>query len=171
MGGINRLFFKSDRIYRHRLLRINYTTYDVRRGQDIINPRTSHRDVMVLRDDSEDPEVGKELADSQRYLYARVLGIFHANVVYMDPGSQNYQPRRMEFLWVRWFQPYSSVTWESRRLDTIKFRPVNDAYAFGFLDPADVIRACHILPRTPLEKVHQKVGMSRLAADKEDWKY
>ena len=34
----NKVFFKSDRIYKHNLLRINHTTYDVRRSQDVINP-------------------------------------------------------------------------------------------------------------------------------------
>ncbi|THU99539.1 hypothetical protein K435DRAFT_794881 [Dendrothele bispora CBS 962.96] len=49
---------KHDRIYSHKVLRINYTTYDMRRSQDCINPRT-HADVMVH---SSDPEFHIECA-------------------------------------------------------------------------------------------------------------
>ncbi|KZP08058.1 hypothetical protein FIBSPDRAFT_965136 [Athelia psychrophila] len=79
------LFFKSDRLYRHNLLQVNYTTYDVRRKRDSINPRTSHRDVMVLS--------GEENSSAHPYLYARVIRIFHANVIYTGPGTTGYRPR------------------------------------------------------------------------------
>ena len=36
-GDPNLVFFKSDRMYEHHLLRINYTMYDVHRSQDVIN--------------------------------------------------------------------------------------------------------------------------------------
>jgi hypothetical protein len=36
----DRIFFQLDRMYKHALLRVNYTTYDVRRAQDVINPNT-----------------------------------------------------------------------------------------------------------------------------------
>ncbi|KAJ7822406.1 hypothetical protein B0H14DRAFT_3731756, partial [Mycena olivaceomarginata] len=39
------LQLKNSRTYVHKLLRLNYTTYDVRLGQDCLNPRT-HSDVM-----------------------------------------------------------------------------------------------------------------------------
>jgi hypothetical protein len=88
------ILFKHDRIYKHGLLRINYTTYDVRRSQDVVNASTSHRDVMLLAAD----------VDAQRsphpFRYARVLGIYHANIVYVGPGMLNYQTHRFEFLWV-----------------------------------------------------------------------
>src|SRR6266852_4957057 len=42
------VFLKSDRIYCHQLARFNYTTYNVRRAQDVINPSTSHRDILLL---------------------------------------------------------------------------------------------------------------------------
>ena len=47
-AGNDRLLFKNDRLYRHRIFRINYTTYDVQRAQDVINPHTSHQDIVVL---------------------------------------------------------------------------------------------------------------------------
>jgi hypothetical protein len=42
------IFLQNDRIYRHKLARFNYTTYDVRRAQDVTNPDTSHCDIMML---------------------------------------------------------------------------------------------------------------------------
>lgn len=162
----SQLFFKHDKLYKHRLLRINYTTYEIRQAQDIINPNTPHLDIMVLKDSScDEPAVDDEI---QRFLYARVLGIYHVNVVFTGPGSIDHQPRRMEFLWVRWFQPSPHIGWDSRRMDCIKFFPVEDEYAFGFLDPSDVLRACHLLPRQALG-MSTSIGLSKLAKDKEDW--
>jgi hypothetical protein len=37
-------------IYAHKAMRINFTTYDNRRDQDTINPRT-HSDIMMLSKD------------------------------------------------------------------------------------------------------------------------
>ncbi|KAG6905246.1 hypothetical protein DXG01_003988 [Tephrocybe rancida] len=39
---------KHDRLYKHNIMRVNYTTYDIRRGEDIIHVNTSHCNVMVL---------------------------------------------------------------------------------------------------------------------------
>lgn len=161
----SQLFFKQDRIYKHRMFRINYTTYDLRRAQDIINPNTSHLDIMVLNDVPDDPDDNEE---PQRFLYARVLGIYHANMVYTGPGTIDFQPRRMEFLWVRWFQPNTPVGWDSRRLECIKFFPVEHEYAFGFLDPDVVLRSCHILPKHALGQP-SGLGLSPIAKDKNDW--
>lgn len=164
----SQLFFKHDRLYKHNLFRINYTTYDIRRAQDTININSSRRDIMVLNDTSDEDEgCGQEL---QRFLYARVIGVFHTNIVFTGPGSLDYQPRRMDFLWVRWFRPSPSIGWDSRRLDCVDFFPVEDECAFGFLDPNDVVRACHIMPRHALGR-SAYAGRSKLAKDKDDWQY
>lgn len=160
-------FFTADRIYQHKILRINYTTYDVRRSQDVINPNTSHRDVMTLSDSTEDE------GDHHNYAFARVLGIFHANVVYA-PGLQkvDYRPRRVEFLWVRWFQPLGPPSgWQSRQLDCLSFPLLESSDAFGFLDPTEVIRACHILPRLALGRSNEDGrGVSKSVNDSDDWR-
>jgi hypothetical protein len=39
--------FVNNRIYKHKVMRVNYTTYDLRRAQDSLNSRT-HADIMVL---------------------------------------------------------------------------------------------------------------------------
>jgi hypothetical protein len=67
-------------------MRINYTTYDVRRSQDIINTTTSRHDVMVLADP------GDHTAASHPFRYARVLGVYHVNVIYVGAGMIDYQP-------------------------------------------------------------------------------
>lgn len=162
----NHVLFKSGRMYKHQLLRINYTTYDVRRAQDLINPDTRRRDVMLLSNDDDD-------ADSHPFRYARVLGVYHVNVVYTGLGMVDYQARRLDFLWVRWFQ-YSttqSVQWADYRLDHIHFPPITSDGAFDFVDPKDVLRACHIIAGFASGKVHRDaVSISRLANDSQDWR-
>ncbi|KAF9230895.1 hypothetical protein BU15DRAFT_56758 [Melanogaster broomeanus] len=159
LSTLNQVLFKNDRIYRHNLIRINYTTYDVRRAQDVVNPTTEHRDIMLLSD-----------RDSHRFCYARVLGIYHANVIYSGPGSQDYQPRRLEFLWVRWFELVAPTS--QMALDCIRFVPMVDEDAFGFVDPNDVLRSCHLIPRFAEGKLHSDgVAVSRTAQDADDWKY
>ncbi|KAF7795294.1 hypothetical protein EIP86_006448, partial [Pleurotus ostreatoroseus] len=132
----------SNRIYRHKCVRINYTTYDMRRDQDTINPRT-RADVMVLN-----PGEHEKPKDEQHpYWYARVCGVFHANVVYTGPGSTTRQPQRMEFLWVRWFgiEPGTENPWKRLRLPLVGFVPDDELGAFGFLDPQHVIRGVHMI--------------------------
>jgi hypothetical protein len=108
------------------------------------------------------------------FLYARVLGIFHTNVVYTGPGMLDYAPRRLEFLWVRWFQYLGcrSIDWKDCRLDYVRFPPVASDGAFGFVDPRDVLRGCHIMQRFAKGRVHPDgIGLSRCAADSNDWHY
>lgn len=135
----NSIRIVNDRIYASKVLRVNYTTYDVRRGQDSMNPRT-HCDVMVLSPETED--------DAHPYWYARVLGVFHAQVLHTGADAKNHSIQPMEFLWVRWFglEPgYRSGT-HVARLPKIGFVPDTDANAFGFLDPSLVVRGCHLVP-------------------------
>jgi hypothetical protein len=83
----NKVLFKSDRMYKHNMLRINYTTYDVRHSQDVLNPRTSHRDIMLLA--NHDGNDGSH-EDGHLFLYARVLGVYHVNVVYTGTKFVDY---------------------------------------------------------------------------------
>ncbi|KAF9455911.1 hypothetical protein BDZ94DRAFT_1148130, partial [Collybia nuda] len=86
------IFFQGDRIYQHAMIRFNYTTYDIRRVQDIVNPGTSHCNVMLLSGEAtiQSPST-KALHPSLNvpphpYIYAKVLGIYHVNVIYTGPG-------------------------------------------------------------------------------------
>lgn len=143
-ANIDHLFFKHNRMYTHNILRVNYTTYDVRRAQDTINPRTTHCNVLFLAADGDNPDA----LDSHPFLYGRVLGIYHVNVVYSGPGMLDYKPRRIEFLWVRWFEHMQpSGSWASCTLDRLRFPPTSEDGAFSFVNPIDVVRSCHIIPR------------------------
>jgi len=161
--AVNFLIIKDNQMYQHKLARFYYTTYDIRRCEDIINPRTSHCDVMLL---ASKEEVGSHL---HPFLYARVLGIFHINIIYNGPGMINYEPMRFDFLWVRWFELSASA--EGSQLDRLTFPPMADENSFGFVDPALILRACHLLPLFSEGKRHEDgIGLSRSAEDGEEWK-
>ncbi|PBL04025.1 hypothetical protein ARMGADRAFT_910458, partial [Armillaria gallica] len=46
------LYIINDRIFCHKILHINYTTYDVHWNQDSINPRT-RSDVIILANETD----------------------------------------------------------------------------------------------------------------------
>src|ERR1700722_17608570 len=163
--GSGHVLFKGDRMYRHNLARFNYTTYDVRRSQDVINPNTSHRDIMLLAN-----REGTEARTIHQFLYARVLGVYHVNVIYTGPDMLDYAPRKVYFLWVRWFDYIGkATTWRDHRLDSLRFPPMASNSAFGFVDPKDVLRGCHIVPAFKDGKVHSDgIGLSHCANDSQD---
>lgn len=129
---LSRLIILNDTIYCHKVLQINYTTYDLRRQQDSINPHTQ-ADIMLLSNDK----------SAFPYWYARVIGIFHTQVVYVDPKTQIIQRPEFEFLWVRWLGLNSSPRygWGAKNLPRVGFiNPrVDCSPAFGFIDPSQVI--------------------------------
>ena len=109
-----------------------------------------------------------------RFLYARVLGAYHANVIYTGPGLADYKARRLEFLWVRWYQVDSKDEdfLAKARLPELSFPSVHSPLAFGFIDPAEVLRTCHILPKFIKGKRHEHAGgkgLSRCAKDSDDY--
>jgi hypothetical protein len=121
-------------------MRINYTSYDVRRDTDTINIG-SYPDIMV-----KSPETGPT---AQPYWYARVIGIFHALVSSSHMGVSEKNLRRMDFLWVRWFGVEPGRYRHGiryARLPKIGFVESWDPYAFTFLDPAQAIRGIHVIP-------------------------
>ena len=119
----NMVSFVQNQIYRHKVLRVNYTTYNLRRAQDALNPRT-HADVMVLahEDESEQPHP---------YWYARIIGIFHLNVHYEG------RVRRMYVLWVRW------LAWS---IDTTSFGQPNVFHGSGFMIAATHLCSASSIP-------------------------
>ena len=154
-------------MYGHHLARFNYTTYDIRRSQDVINPGTSHRDIMLLANKDESNSDSKH-----PFLYARVLGIYHVNAIYTGEGRLDCSAQRVEFLWVRWFEydGRSSTEWQDMKLDSLRFPPMSIEGAFGFVNPADVLRGCHIVPSFAGGKARlDGVGLSKLAHDAQDW--
>ena len=133
------VLFDNDRLYRHNTVRINYTTYDLRRAQDSINTH-SHADIMLL---SHEDDGGA--TPPHPYWYARVIGIYH---VFVTHPTLSPEPRRLDFLWVRWFgrDTGSPSGWAARRLHRVGFVDSADPSAFGFVNPQDVVRGVHMIP-------------------------
>ena len=102
-----------------------------------------------------------------------VLGIFHANVVYTGPGVKDYLPRCLEFLWVCWFEVVDvPAGWEHLALDLLRFTLMSQDDTYGFVDPANVLWSCHLIPAFASGKVHPDgVPVSQNARDGADWKY
>ena len=125
-------------------MQANYTTYDIRREYDIININ-KHADVMTAAMDL-DPETGKA-ESGHPFAYARVLGIFHCDVVHLLPGKAPTS-HAVEFLYVHWY--CRDLTYEAgfkqRRLHRLELMPQDHPSACGFLDPNDVVRGAHIIP-------------------------
>ena len=133
------LIIVQNSFYEHKTLSINYSTYDLRRDQDVINPRT-RADIMVLSHET----------DSNRhpYWYARVLKIFHVNVQDYGDGSSSDKVQGIDVLFVCWFGRHitHSSVFQSRCLPHVGFLSEEDPDAFGFLDPDVVIGGVHLIP-------------------------
>ncbi|KAJ3905176.1 hypothetical protein F5879DRAFT_900027 [Lentinula edodes] len=151
--------------------RINYTTYDVRRDQDTVNP-SNHADVMMLS--------GEDTPNAHPYWYARILGIYRTTVISTHPKASTAQsgPVAFEFLWVRWLglAPGHRSGSHVARLPKVGFVPESDPFAFGFLDPAHIIRGCHLMPafsdgRTQELLESSQPTVARKAGEKDDWAY
>ena len=168
-NAYNFVLLKNDCIYHHKLIRFHFTTHDIQRGTDIVNAGTSRCDVMLLADDVEGSVISSNL---HHFLYARVLGAYHVNVIYTGPGMRDFEARRFDFLWVRWFEVVNpgSSGWSASKLDSVRFPPMNKNHSFGFVDPKDVLRGCHILPAFAKGKRQKDgVGISRCAKDGKDY--
>ena len=135
----NSIAFVHNCIYDHRTLRINYTTYDLRRCQDVVNVgRPDHANIMVLG--HEDGDDGHE---PHPFWYTRVIGTLHADVKYCGG-----EPEKMDFLWVHWYghDMTHQSGWRARCLPRIGRLEEGHPKAFGFLNPNDVLRASHLIP-------------------------
>lgn len=134
-----RVTLKDDLLHYHAYLRINYTTYDLRRAQDVVNT-SSKPNIMLISNEDPEPDL-----PSHPYWYARVLGILHVNV--RDEKHSDPTYHRVEVLWIRWYGRFSDVNagWQARRLDAVGYVPQGKG-AFGFIDPRNVLRAAHLIP-------------------------
>ncbi|EJD46773.1 hypothetical protein AURDEDRAFT_40235, partial [Auricularia subglabra TFB-10046 SS5] len=128
----------QNRMYPHKTMGISYTTYDVRRGEDMIHIDTDRVDVM-LRSCEDGPT-------AHAYWYARVLGLYHANIRDLGPQSTTRALKPVYFLHVRWFARAEDDDiggTPNRRLPRVGWDKANE---FGFVDPSLILRACHIVP-------------------------
>ena len=141
----DKLKIRGNRLYCHKVMQVNYTTYDMRHDQDSINPRM-HPDIMVLSQEDE-PEGGGP-STCHLYWYTCVIAIYHAIVKYTRPRSLTNDWENIEFLWIRWFgQDFSAPGgFKTHWLHYIGFLDNGLPGAFGFLDPKVVLRAVHFIP-------------------------
>ncbi|EJD46540.1 hypothetical protein AURDEDRAFT_44685, partial [Auricularia subglabra TFB-10046 SS5] len=119
--------------------------------------------IMLLSDEDGD--------NAHPFWYAKVLGIFHVDV---SQESICPKPTRQDVLFVRWFgcDPEFAGGWKARRLDRIGFIPASDPDAFGFVDPAIVIRACHLIPAFAHGRTTDLLGPSSIRDHPDgDWRY
>ena len=132
IGGLNRAIQST-------ILRINYTTYDIRRGQDVLRPGPKCFVFTLSREDG---------PDAHPFWYAQVLRAFHIEVLHTGPEARCRSLQTMELLWVRWLGVEPKYRWGFRtaRLPKVGFVPESDDNAFGFLDPSLIIRGCHLIP-------------------------
>ncbi|KAG6905806.1 hypothetical protein DXG01_000630, partial [Tephrocybe rancida] len=92
------IFFAGEMLYRHKILRVNYTAYDRRCAQDVFNPQTNHHDMMLLVD-SESNRAGHQ------FRYAQIVDIFHVNALYSARDCRgDYTTKTFYILLVRWFE-------------------------------------------------------------------
>jgi hypothetical protein len=128
------VLFKDNCLYEHATARVHFTTYDLRRDQDIINPSSDKNTIMIYLPDQ---------PNNHPWAYARVLGIFHTTVR-IGTGLDTKTP----FLWVRYLETERAGSAAAKRLERVRYvRVAQDGpLAFGFVNPANVIRGVHLLP-------------------------
>jgi hypothetical protein len=155
-------------------LHINYTTYDVCRDRDTVSA-SRFGSVMAKAP----PSLCKPGDDP--YWYAQILGVFCtvAAVLPTPRSTLKTKPAKsMEFLWVRWYGAVPETRWGFRHaaLPQVGFMPDTDdeRFAFGFLDPEVVIRACHLIPAFHAGKTSDLLvspvpSLARLPGEAEDW--
>lgn len=159
---------RDGRIYQYTTAQINFTTYNVRRDVDVIRcSRPSEMTGFSLDKTTvmvNCPENDVSLPCS----YAIVLGVFHANIL-----LPNSPERRLDFLWVRWFDRDNS--WIAgpgmRRLERLFLSPLGVPDSFGFVDPASVIRGCHIIPAFHYNRAPPSGHISIARQHGDDWTY
>jgi hypothetical protein len=156
-------------MYSHKTIHINFTSYDVLRQQEVLNPNTPRRFIMLPT------EITQDSHSDHPFLYAKILGIYHAKVVYR--GSS---PRRMEFIHVRWlYYDYEHPGgWDSCRLDRLSYETCHTDEdirdSFDFVDPADIVRASHLIPDFGSQTSSDLLNGLSLASDSQeygDWAY
>jgi len=148
-------------LYQHSIMRVDFTTYDVQQDQDIIHIPFDKCDILVYNPQERGP---------YPWAFARVLGIYHAAVrTRAHPGPQTYY-----FLWVRWFKCDQSAPSfaTARRFDRVSFVPHDspDEEPFGFIDPATVIRGCHLIPDFNSGRTCDLMPASTFQDGDGDWK-
>jgi hypothetical protein len=160
---------RANTLYRHKTLKLRYTTYDMRSDEDKMYRRL-HPDIMVLSDSNEHP-----------YLYGRVLDIFHANVGNSAGNSiltGENDMARLEMVWVRWFRvdgpgPGGPQGFHTLRYPSVSFCRAEEPDAFGLIHPDEIIRTVHLIPRFKLLRTAEYLAgptAARPKGEEDDWR-
>ncbi|KAJ8092300.1 hypothetical protein PM082_023903 [Marasmius tenuissimus] len=128
-----RLGLVGERFYRHQRFRLHYTTYDCRRKKESIGFRRSPH-IMMLTGDPSDPHP---------YLYTRVIGIYHANVLYTGAGPVHGKMRHP-----------ARVIRVSHMIPAYEYSTVQD-----------------ILPKDSLARMYEDFYEGKYVKEEKDWRY
>lgn len=133
----------NHRVYCHKVFRLNYTSYDVQRHQDLINPR-NHTNIITPAADW-DPVSGTA-ESGHPFTYAHILGVFHADILLTSSATPI--AKTVEFLWVRWYRIDKRFKGHLKQwhLHCLEFMESSDPHAYGFLNPDNIIHAAHLVP-------------------------
>ncbi|KAF8748110.1 hypothetical protein RHS01_11061 [Rhizoctonia solani] len=152
-----------------------YTIGQTERSADLIPSITRwiyeqrHDDAMKSEDGSTPPHP---------FIYAKVLGIYHAKVSY-----GNVVPRREDFVHVRWLYYNTDEArqggWDECRLDHIGYEQCYTDQdlldSFDFVHPSDIIRAVHLIPNFQSGSSGTLLNFAKSIAHNSeehwDWKY
>ena len=127
------VYIHEDDIFIHKVMRINFDTYDMRREQDSINP-DSHPDIMMPAPESY----------GHPYYYARTLALFHVYAAIVPDKGTVPEWQQFHVCFVRWFEvDFDAI--RPKRLVPLRWARLNEN-AFGFVSPDEVLRGCHLLP-------------------------
>ncbi|EIW80115.1 hypothetical protein CONPUDRAFT_58968, partial [Coniophora puteana RWD-64-598 SS2] len=136
---LDSLIISKEKLYEHKTLWINFTTYDLHQEHDTINPN-SHPNIMLL---SQDELTNK---NAHPYWYARVTFIFHVMVCFHheDPSKSHH----LDVLLIQWLHQDSNFQdiFAHRCLSRVSFFPLGTSECWDFIDPSTVIRLVHLLP-------------------------
>ncbi|TEB31005.1 hypothetical protein FA13DRAFT_1629839, partial [Coprinellus micaceus] len=161
----SKIVFKDDRIYTHRIMRIKYTTYDTRKDEDIIHLDTDQCNVMILNPAYSRGSLGHPFS------YGKVIGILHAEVGYVGCiGHQGveYDFYPLEFVWIRRYGVHPASG--DFKLDQAELLPIDAPASHCFVDPSDILRACHMVPNFDKgRRYYDGKGRSTIANDGSDW--
>ena len=146
-----------------KILRINYTTYDIRQDHDTIQP--SWGDVIMTSSRDQD----------HPFWYAQIIHAWHIQA-YFSPAGASSSKHKMEVLWVHWLSIDRDHRWgfKEGRLPKVGFVLDRADHApFGFLDPSLMIRGCHLIPAFSdchmSELLQEGASLARVSGEIDDW--
>ena len=157
----------SNMLYRHKMLHLSHTSYDMQEDTELIRQR-KYPGIMVLSDDEEHP-----------YLYGRVLNLFHIKVKNSGPFTllHNGGEAVLPMLWIRWFKldtTHEQPGFQSLRYPSVSYCKSDEPDAFGLIHPDEIIRPVHLIPRFKFGHTNEYLGRKskgRPEGEDSDWKH